>query len=78
MTAHLLAAGVTPIPFPGLAYHAVLPIFIVLGAALFGLIVGIFWVLAADELTRLSNTPSGMIGLESLKKSFTSQKKHLV
>jgi tyrosine-protein kinase Etk/Wzc len=49
---------------------------IVLGAALFGLMVGIFWVLAADELTRLSSTPSGMIGLESLKKSFTSQKKH--
>lgn len=49
---------------------------IVLGAAIFGLIVGIFWLLATDELTRLSNTPSGMIGLESLKKSFTSQKKH--
>lgn len=49
---------------------------IVLGAAMFGLIVGIFWLLATEELTRLSNTPSGMIGLESLKKSFTSQKKH--
>jgi len=49
---------------------------IVLGAAIFGLIVGIFWLLATEELTRLSNTPSGMIGLESLKKSFISQKKH--
>jgi len=48
---------------------------IVLGAAIFGLIVGIFWLMATDELTRLSNTSSGMIGLESLKKSFTSQKK---
>jgi tyrosine-protein kinase Etk/Wzc len=48
---------------------------IVLGAAIFGLIVGIFWVLAAEELRRLSNTPTGMIGLESLRKSITSQKK---
>ncbi len=48
---------------------------IVLGAAVLGLIVGIFWVLAKEELKRLSNTPTGMIGLESLKKSITSQKK---
>ena len=48
---------------------------IVLGAAIFGLIVGIFWVLATEELRRLSNTPTGMIGLESLRKSITSQKK---
>jgi tyrosine-protein kinase Etk/Wzc len=48
---------------------------IVLGAAIFGLIVGIFWVLAKEEIKRLSNTPTGMIGLESLKKSITSRKK---
>jgi hypothetical protein len=48
---------------------------IVLGAAMLGLIVGIFWVLATEEFRRLSNTSTGMIGLESLKKSIASQKK---
>lgn len=48
---------------------------IVLGAAVLGFIVGIFWVLAKEEFTRLSNSPAGIIGLESLRKSATSEKK---
>jgi uncharacterized protein involved in exopolysaccharide biosynthesis len=48
---------------------------IVLGAAVFGFIIGIFWVMAKEEFTRLSNSPAGIIGLESLRKSATSEKK---
>lgn len=48
---------------------------IVLGAAVFGFIIGIFWVMAKEEFTRLSNSSAGIIGLESLRKSATSEKK---
>jgi tyrosine-protein kinase Etk/Wzc len=48
---------------------------IVLGAAVFGLIIGIFWVLALEELRRISNSPTEKLQVESLKKLFSSQKK---
>ncbi len=48
---------------------------IVLGAAVFGLIAGIFWVLAMEELRRFSNSPTERSRLESLKELISSEKK---
>jgi tyrosine-protein kinase Etk/Wzc len=47
---------------------------IVLGAAFFGLIVGVFWVLAVEELRRLSNSPAEGLQLARLKELISPQK----
>jgi tyrosine-protein kinase Etk/Wzc len=47
---------------------------IVLGAAFFGLIVGVFWVLTIEELRRLSNSPAEGLQLARLKELISPQK----
>jgi uncharacterized protein involved in exopolysaccharide biosynthesis len=47
---------------------------IVLGATVFGLIIGIFWVLTLEELRRLSNSPAEKLQLESLKNLISPQR----
>lgn len=47
---------------------------IVLGMAVFGLIVGIFWMLAHEEWKRLSNSPSEKLQMEALRNAVSSQK----
>jgi tyrosine-protein kinase Etk/Wzc len=48
---------------------------IVLGAAAFGLIIGIFWVLTLEELRRLSNSPAENFQIKSLRKLISPKKK---
>jgi tyrosine-protein kinase Etk/Wzc len=48
---------------------------IVLGAAAFGLIGGIFWVMATEELRRLLNSPTEKLRLESLQNLISHKKK---
>jgi tyrosine-protein kinase Etk/Wzc len=47
---------------------------IVLGATVFGLIIGVFWVLTLEELKRLSNSPAEKLQMESLKNLISPQK----
>ncbi len=51
---------------------------IVLGAALFGMFAGIFWVLTLEELRRLSNIPAERSQMNSLKEVFSPQKRQKV
>jgi len=48
---------------------------IVLGAAAFGLFLGVVWAFAREGLTRLSNNPAEHLRLELLRKSLSSGKK---
>jgi tyrosine-protein kinase Etk/Wzc len=48
---------------------------IVLGSTVFGLIIGIFWALSSEGLTRLSNNPAERSRLEELKQVMSSGKK---
>jgi uncharacterized protein involved in exopolysaccharide biosynthesis len=51
---------------------------IVLGAAAFGLFLGVVWAFAREGLTRLSNSPEEHLRLELLKKSLSTGKKQEV
>jgi uncharacterized protein involved in exopolysaccharide biosynthesis len=51
---------------------------IVLGAAVFGLFVGVVWAFAREGLTRLSNNPAEHARLELLKTSISSGKKQAI
>ena len=48
--------------------------YIVIGAAVFGLILGVIWLFLAEGLNRLSNNPAEQSQLEALKQAFSSKR----
>jgi uncharacterized protein involved in exopolysaccharide biosynthesis len=51
---------------------------IVLGAAAFGIFLGVFWAFAREGMTRLSNNPAERERLELLKESISPGKKETI
>jgi hypothetical protein len=49
----------------------------VLGAAVFGLFVGVVWAFAREGLTRLSNNPAEHSRLETLKQLISPEKRRV-